>query len=216
MADGSRNWEVINAGGISYASYRVAHLMEELIDYQPDLFIIYTGHNEFLEERTYGKLRRLPALVQSTVSLLAHTRTWSAMSAAFVNLRVHTGANDKDRDILAVDVTAILDRSVGPDDYTRNDALRENILEHYRISLERMAALARSADAQVIFVTPGSNLKDFSPFKSEHTDGLDSASTLRRQLGSGAHFPGKSGRFGSATCAVAVPSRQGAFCHASF
>ena len=55
--DQSKNWEVINAGGISYASYRVAKLMEELIRYQPDLFIIYTGHNEFLEERTYREIR---------------------------------------------------------------------------------------------------------------------------------------------------------------
>ena len=63
MADSQRNWEVINAGGISYASYRVAHLMEELVNYQPDLFIIYTGHNEFLEERTYGQIRDMSPLV---------------------------------------------------------------------------------------------------------------------------------------------------------
>ncbi|MBW2506071.1 MAG: SGNH/GDSL hydrolase family protein, partial [Deltaproteobacteria bacterium] len=44
VADRNKKWEVINAGGISYASYRVAHLMEELVHYQPDLFIIYTGH----------------------------------------------------------------------------------------------------------------------------------------------------------------------------
>ena len=30
VADPSRKWELINAGGISYASYRVAALMEEL------------------------------------------------------------------------------------------------------------------------------------------------------------------------------------------
>ena len=37
--DPSRNWEVVNAGGISFASYRVAKLMNELRNYQPDLFI---------------------------------------------------------------------------------------------------------------------------------------------------------------------------------
>ena len=57
-APGSQ-WEVINAGGVSYASYRVAMVMEQLINYQPDLFIIYTGHNEFLEDRTYGELRNV-------------------------------------------------------------------------------------------------------------------------------------------------------------
>jgi len=51
VADPSRRWQLINAGGISYASYRVAALMEELVDYDPDLFIVYSGHNEFLERR---------------------------------------------------------------------------------------------------------------------------------------------------------------------
>ncbi len=53
-----KDWEVVNCGGISYASYRVALVMEELVNYQPDLFVIYTGHNEFLEERTYGQIKR--------------------------------------------------------------------------------------------------------------------------------------------------------------
>ena len=55
-ADPTRNWEVINAGGVSYASYRVAILMEELVEYDPDLFIVYSGHNEFLERRTYPQI----------------------------------------------------------------------------------------------------------------------------------------------------------------
>ena len=31
--------------------------MQELIRYEPDLFVICTGHNEFLEERTYPAAR---------------------------------------------------------------------------------------------------------------------------------------------------------------
>ncbi len=172
-ADRNKNWEVINAGGISYASYRVANLMKELVNYQPDLFVIYTGHNEFLEERTYRKSRKIPPLVRSTASLLARTRTWSAMTAAMKRIGIHQHIKKEDQDTLSVEVDAILDRSMGPDLYTRDDTLRENILEHFRISLERMVALARSVGAQVIFVTPASNRKDFSPFKSEHTPGLD-------------------------------------------
>ncbi len=180
-ADKSRKWEVINAGGISYASYRVAHLMEELIHYQPDLFIIYTGHNEFLEERTYRKLRDIPPLVRSAASLLAKTRTWSAMSAGLQKLHIYPRAAKQDRVNLAQEVDTILDQSVGPERYTRDDSLQENILQHYRISLERMVLLARSVGAQVIFVTPASNLKDFSPFKSQHTDGITKADLQRSE-----------------------------------
>ena len=169
LADRTKNWEVINAGGISYASYRVAYLMEELVNYQPDLFIIYTGHNEFLEERTYRQIRDIPPVIRSTVSLLARTRTWSAMTAAMQSLGIYPEAEKEDRENLALEVVTILDKSAGLNRYTRDDPLRDKILQHYRVSLERMVGLARSVDAQIIFVTPASNLKNCTPFKSEHT-----------------------------------------------
>ena len=155
--------------------------MEELVRYQPDLFIIYTGHNEFLEERTYRKLRDIPPLVRSASSLLAKTRTWSAMSTALQKLDISPGAEKEERTNLAMEVDTILDQSIGPERYSRDDSLQANILKHYRISLERMVLLARSTGAQVIFVKPASNLKDCSPFKSQHTDSIDNAGRQRTE-----------------------------------
>jgi tetratricopeptide (TPR) repeat protein len=180
-SDRSKTWEVINAGGISYASYRVAHLMEELIRYRPDLFIIYTGHNEFLEERTYRKLREVSPLLKTTVSLLSRTRTWSAMTDVVQSLHLSPSAPEEQRTRLGVEVDTILDQSAGLDRYHRDDPLKENILNHYRVSLERMVTLARSVGARVIFVTPASNLKDCTPFKSQHTDGISAANLQRVQ-----------------------------------
>jgi len=171
--DPGPHWEVINAGGISYASYRVANLMKELVQYEPDLFIIYSGHNEFLEERSYGALRDTPAFVRSVASVLARTRTWTAMQLLLERsgLLSATDFPDGDRDRLSGEVDTLL-RRFGPEIYERNDALRAQVLRHYRLSIERMVKIARSGEAEVIFVTPASNLKDSSPFKSQHTDGL--------------------------------------------
>jgi tetratricopeptide (TPR) repeat protein len=181
VADPRRRWEVINAGGISYASYRVAHLMEELVRYEPDLFIIYTGHNEFLEERTYGSLRQVPSAIRSSVALLARTRTWAALSSLLHRLRPASGGASGGPVLLPGEVNTILDRSAGPERYERDDALRDQIVLHYRISLERMVDIARSAGADVIFVTPASNLRDCAPFKSQHTDGLGEADRSRSE-----------------------------------
>ena len=46
-AEPARTWEVINCGGISYASYRLVPILEEVLGYDPDLIVLYTGHNEF-------------------------------------------------------------------------------------------------------------------------------------------------------------------------
>ncbi|KPK23678.1 MAG: hypothetical protein AMJ61_15365 [Desulfobacterales bacterium SG8_35_2] len=180
-ADRNKNWEVINAGGISYASYRAAHLMEELINYQPDLFIIYTGHNEFLEERTYSKIKDIPPVIRTSVSLLAKTRTWSAMTSALQGLGLSPQQEKQDRENLALEVVTILDKSAGLNRYTRDDALQEKILRHYRVSLERMAGMARSVGAKVIFVTPASSLNDCTPFKSEHTPDISPADSKRTE-----------------------------------
>jgi len=155
--DPTRNWEVINAGGISYASYRAARLMEELADYEPDLFIVYSGHNEFLESRTYNKLLKVPKFLRSLAVVASRTRLYSLLSDLI----------NKGDAVLPTEVTALLDHSVGPDDYHRDDEKRDAILNDYKTSLFHMTNISERAKAKLIFVTPASNIGDFSPFKSE-------------------------------------------------
>ncbi len=162
--DPSRKWEVINAGGISYATYRVALLMEELVDYDPDLFIIYSGHNEFLEHRTYADIIATPSSVRGVAAWAARTRTYSLIQGFF--------RPDAPQTKLSSEVETQLDRSIGPSNYTRDDELRKQILAHFRYNLARMVDIARSRGARVLFVTPASNTRDCSPFKSEHRSDL--------------------------------------------
>jgi len=172
-ADDSRDWEVINAGGISYASYRVAMLMEELIQYEPDLFIVYSGHNEFLERRTYQTMLDTPPTVRNFHSRLLGTRTFSLIQHMIRQANRTPNVGVEGRDLLPAEVDAILDHTVGPESYTRDDELKQRVLHHYRYSLERMLAIARSSGAGAILLTPASNTRDFPPFKSEHRADLD-------------------------------------------
>ena len=182
FVDPSRRWEVINAGGVSYASYRVARVMGELAELEPDLFIVYTGQNEFLEERTYAAMRQLPGPVKAVAAALSGTRTWAAMDALMTRAGALSAEPAAAREMLAGEVDAKLDRAAGLELYQRDDALRDRVLDHYRVSLERMVAIARSAGAEVIFVVPASNLRSCSPFKSQHTSGLGPAQIDRSRL----------------------------------
>ncbi len=170
-ADPSRTWEVINAGGISYASYRVAMVMEELIQYEPDLFIIYAGHNEFLERRTYRTLIEAPKPLTAVSALLSRTRIFSAGNKILTSVSRNPDSPAPGAELKS-EVDTMLANSVGPQDYTRDDAFREKVLAHYRFNLNRMIDMARSARAKVVLVIPAANLKDCSPFKSEHSPGL--------------------------------------------
>jgi tetratricopeptide (TPR) repeat protein len=174
-ADPSKNWEVINAGGISYASYRVANLMNELSQYQPDLFIVYSGQNEFLEERTYHNIKEIPGWVMRTKAALSKTRTYTVINRVLDRAAKKQSEPGKKQYIMSGEVDEILDHTVGPTSYTRDDVLRSEVITHYRFNLRRMVTIAESAGSRIIFVTPASNLKDMPPFKSENRAGMTDA-----------------------------------------
>jgi tetratricopeptide (TPR) repeat protein len=183
LADPTHQWDVVNAGGVSYASYRVAKLMEELARYEPDLFIIYSGHNEFLERRTYGPILEGSENMREFRVLLSRTRVFTVIQRMIGGGVAGQGGTARseaqERVLLPGEVDTILEHSLGPEAYHRDDATQEQALHHYRHNLTRMISIARAAGADIIFVTPASNLRDCSPFKSEHRDGLDNAARQR-------------------------------------
>ncbi len=177
IADPSQNWEVINAGGISYASYRVAAVMEELAQYEPDLFIVLSAHNEFLERRTYASMFESDELTMELNALLQKTRTWSLVSR-MVGRSVTAEVDAKET--LPEEVDEILNHSAGPKDYHRDDRWAEQVLHHYEFNLSRMVRIARDAGAEILFLTPASNLRNCSPFKSE--SGADLSDDQREEI----------------------------------
>ena len=166
-ADPGSDWEVVNAGGISYASYRVASVLEELCAFEPDLFVVYTGHNEFLEERTYRGLRNESQAVRGAQAFLTHTRTFTAIKSLVDAAAGRSSEQNFMRQVFPDEVEAILDSSVGPSAYHRDDELRATVLAEFAFNVRRMIDTARAAGARIVFVTPASNLRHSSPFKSE-------------------------------------------------
>ncbi len=179
VVDSSHKWEVINAGGISYASYRVASLMEELAQYEPDLFVIYSVHNEFLERRTYEKMFEASTLSLNSRALLARTRTWALTERILKRVRrmattapAPSDSKKPNVEVLQGEVDEILNHTVGPVDYHRDVDWRAKVIHHYEENLRRMVAIARRAGARIVFITPAANEKNCSPFKSEHDRNL--------------------------------------------
>ncbi|GJM20633.1 MAG: hypothetical protein DHS20C15_05480 [Planctomycetota bacterium] len=168
LADPWHDYEVINAGGISYASYRVARVVDELLRHDLDLLVIYTGHNEFLEEITFGDTLKDP-------SALRRVASWLDTSALFGLARRLAGvdaASAAPATTLPDQVAPLLDSSVGLDAYTRDDTRAADILAHFRASVERMLAAAHAAEVPVLLVAPASQLVGCAPFKSAPDDGL--------------------------------------------
>ena len=54
--------EIVNCGGLSYGSHRLVPIAAEVVEYEPDLILIYSAHNEFeeLEQLQLSDLKTLP------------------------------------------------------------------------------------------------------------------------------------------------------------
>jgi Flp pilus assembly protein TadD len=176
-SDPEHSYEVINVGGISYASYRIVPLIRETLQYNPDLMIIYTGHNEFLERRTYSQMLDRGAGVLYVKSKLDQLRVYKALERLLEPVMGRTASEadsrpdsprETQKPILQSEVTAVLDRSAGLDLYHRDDDFAKGVVEHFSHNLRAMITLCREHGVPVILVDPPCNLKDFSPFKSEH------------------------------------------------
>ena len=161
VVDGSQKWEVINCGGISYASYRVAALMDELVQYEPDVFVVFSGHNEFLERRTYSDMFARSSTGLQFHAALSKTRTY-AVADRLLGQRETQPLNK-----LPGEVDEILNHTIGPVDYHRDLKWRSQVLSHYELNLRRMVSIANRAGCKIVFVTPASNERNCSPFKSE-------------------------------------------------
>ncbi len=170
LAEPSRTWEVVNAGGISYASYRVLRLAEELAELEPDLYVVYAGHNEFLEQRNFAELLAEPPALRRLRGILHRSRIYTGVYRLLhaLGLVRPTGG----RTVLGDDVAASLEEVGGPALYHRDEVFRAGVIEQYRASLDAIARLARRQGIPLVLCTVASNLGGLTPFKSEHREGL--------------------------------------------
>jgi hypothetical protein len=145
--------EIINCGGNSYGSTRVLNLVREMIPYEPDLFLVYSGHNEF--EDLY-QLRHTPRWSLGLQQTLKHS--------AFYRLLRDLALLGKARWRLRDPTSGWTDSF----DRDRDEALNypfthEDIQERmtaYRDNLQSIIDQGRDAGAEVILGTVPSNLRN--------------------------------------------------------
>ncbi len=175
-ADADRTLEVINCGGLSYASYRVLAILREVLDYEPDLIVIYTGHNEYLERRSYAEYDSRPWWQRLGASL-ADLKTVQLVRLAIGNTASRSAPEGKSRTVMQAEVDALLDYQGGLEAYTRAAPWREPVVEHFRWNVEQMTQLCRAAAVPLMLIKPVSNLLDCPPLKFE----VDKTLSLEQQ-----------------------------------
>lgn len=164
-----RRWKVVNCGGVSYASYRLRPILEEVLHYDPDLIVLCTGHNEFLESRGFDHIRDRGGLLNASLAGFSRLHTFNLMRDGYLRLRgAKTSGPPAGRPVLPAEVETLLDYRGGLAEYHRDETWRRNVIEQFRFNLQCMVRMARDAKVDILLMNPACNLGDMPPFKAEH------------------------------------------------
>lgn len=168
-------WDVVNCGGVSYASYRLLPILDEVLKYDPAAIIVCTGQNEFLEFMTYQDA------VQAVNSFGETAVGWTNLASVrmarrlFVDETVKSPSKRKPRSqgSLPIEVDALLDQSDGWAKYHRDGLERDRIERQFARNLSLMTAACAERNVPLLLVSPPVNLRDCPPFKSEFDASVD-------------------------------------------
>jgi lysophospholipase L1-like esterase len=164
-----REIEVVNCGGISYASYRVAAILNEVLNYSPDLILLYTGHNEFLEARTYERQRRVPRWLAGPLAMVNRLRIARVLANALSDNQHFS------KSAVSAEVDTMLDHADGMDAYQRDDEWSDGVHVHFEMKLAEMVAACQSASVPLVLCMPASDIVNTPPFKSTPEPSLNEA-----------------------------------------
>ncbi|MDP6110470.1 MAG: tetratricopeptide repeat protein [Planctomycetota bacterium] len=130
-----KKWEVLNLGAMSYGTHRILDLMPEFLRLQPDVILLYAGHNEFVE-RTHGAGRREPGGLRSVQLLRKMFSPKQATNPAEVYRETVHLSSEQERDV---------------------------VIARFRENYREIIALAQNDRVPIIVSTMPSSLKDWRP-----------------------------------------------------
>lgn len=174
-----REIEVINFGTTAIASFPVRDILNQVIEYDPDVVVIYSGHNEFYG--AYGTASSSSAWNHPKTQGLQH---WVQSLAAVQKLRAALTSRDEkiaqSKEEQLSEAMIGQDR-IGSDDWTRNAAARN--LKH---NVQCMIKICREHEVPSIVCTLPSNERDLVPFGKDdfHSKSFDNLAELNQLIDS--------------------------------
>lgn len=169
--------EVINCGVTAIASYSVVDMAEEILErYQPDMLVVYTGHNEFYGVFGLGSqlsLFRSRSLVRWFLKL-QQFRLFRLIREVAVELGNLSLRRDRPQPIGTLMGAVIRDARIlyGDEVFRRTE-------RYYRQNLQELVQAAQVHRTDIILCTLASNLRDLPPFASAHGGALSAEDSLR-------------------------------------
>lgn len=151
-------YEIINVAAMSYGSHRVLDLLYDVVKMEPDVIIVWSGNNEYIERNAFSPYARTPMMgkMQRTLrhsSLYRSLRLGLQVTVPSLFVRQEAGDITDPRT-----VPQVRRGMMG-----RADHADRQVLENYRSNLQSMASVIKASGANAIFCTVPVNLSSWAP-----------------------------------------------------
>ena len=169
--------EVINLGTTAVASFPLVYQVRDALEFSPDLFIFYTGNNEFFG--AYGT-----ASINAAGSLPPWALRWMRAARGLALVQVldewlYRGVDEN---------TSLMEEMVGQTVIAADSPLREAAARNLAANLGTMLDDVRAAGVPSIVCTTASNESGLAPLGEDDMAGLDEKQQreVRRLMGEAA------------------------------
>ena len=154
-----RRFEVVNCGITAVNSHCVLDFAREVLDYDPDLLVVYMGHNEFVGP--YGPTTPFVRLGNARWLIRAHMQLERS--------RLHHGAKELAFGLssLAAGEPSRFGLHLVTEQIDWSDDSYASTVDNYRANLDDLAEAAAGRGVPVLLGTLVSNLGGFYPLRSE-------------------------------------------------
>lgn len=165
-----RSIEIINLGITATNSYTVLDISKDLFALEPDLLIVYDGHNEFYGALGIASNARITPTRWMTIAYLklVHLRTFQ-LARDIVN-RILTLFGDDPVDY--ANRTTMMEQVAVGKNVPANSIDYQKALNIFKNNLNDLANLCRHHEVPLILSTQVSNLRDQRPFISNNSSEL--------------------------------------------
>lgn len=161
-----RTVEVVNVATSAINTYTLVDQLDEILAMQPDLLLLYTGHNEFygaLGVASNERIGRHPGFVHAYLRL-QRLKTFMLLRDGFTGLQRALAAP------LSADGReesgTLMERIVAEQTIPLDGDLYRAGMEQFRHNLAHILERASEAGVDIVVGTLASNLKDHAPFIS--------------------------------------------------
>jgi hypothetical protein len=150
--------EVVNCAAHGFAAYRTRHVLDEVLQMQPDAVLVWEGNNEFLEERNYDPTIKIVG------ELARHLRTVQWLQTKVMRSRTEMSGEDFNG----------IAQTFWKKAHQQSLRLRQDptqfaqVQEHFQESFRHMVNQSQRARVPLILCTVPVNMRDWLPTVSCH------------------------------------------------